>query len=160
MDALRCRLAIRIRANPSNRHTLHRLSVLDVVPPQFNGEHNVQIGNGSSSNDNNYNDNNNDNDNNNCGAVWDEMKRTLAYSCNQLPPGEMVDWQAIFPREEGHDYNSNNNNTALFPIMLQCHGHDHLFSRLEVTARTYEQPARPMSLNTTLRTSVLFRKVS
>ena len=151
MDALRCRLAIRIRANPSNRHTLHRLSVLVIVPPQFN--------NGSSSS-NNDNDNNDNNDNNNSGAVWDEMKRTLAYSCNQLPPGEMVDWQAIFPREEGHDYNSNNNNTALFPIMLQCHGHDHLFSRLEVTARTYEQPARPMNLDTTRRTSVLFRKVS
>lgn len=153
MDALRCRLAIRIRANPSNGHILHRLSLLVFVPPQFNGEHHVQIGNG--------NGNNNDN---NGGAVWDEMKRTLAYSCDQLAPGEMMDWQAIFPREPSHDYNHTNHtdetDTARFPIMLQCHGHEYLFSRIEMTGRTYEQPARVMNLNMTRKTSVLFRKVS
>jgi hypothetical protein len=96
-------------------------------------------------------------------VVWDAMKRTLAYSYETLAPGDTVDWQAIFPRHKDDSNNNNNNNetdTIQFPILLQCHGENHLFSRVEVEGQTYEHPPRRMELDITRKTSVLFRKVS
>jgi len=101
------------------------------------------------------------------GAIWDGMKRTLNYTCEQLRPGDMVDWHAVFPpdrqqQQQRRHYDDSKKSippSPMFPMILQCHGQDHLFSRLDVTGTTYETPSQLMKLNMIRKTSVLFRKV-
>jgi hypothetical protein len=162
-DSKRCKLAIRIRANPINSHPLYRIRLLIVVPPQVDGvQHNSTNGSGDYPGDESNPIINNEKG----GGIWDEMKRTLAYSCDQLAPGDIVDWHAIFPLQGGSDGGGNGKiireelGALAFPILLQCHGEDHLFSRLELEGNTYDPPLRKMALDVTRQTSVLFRKLS
>lgn len=88
-------------------------------------------------------------------GVWNEAKRVLAFAHDVLVPGEMLDLNAIFSLEQD---TVGMRGEIHFPIMLQCHGEDHMFSRVEVSGRTYEEPHREMDVDLTKKSVLLFRK--
>ena len=124
----RCQLGIRIRANPGNQQLLLRIAILVVVPPDVRVEEAPD------------------------GGLWDEVKRTLTWTCDSLPPGHGMDIQPTFTA-----INASHNDIRRFPILLQCHG-DYLFSRLELQGTTTFDD-RPLNLDVKQESTALYRKV-
>jgi hypothetical protein len=130
-------LGLRLRANPANRHDLERLAIVVVVPPH------VQP-----------------NDPPPQGGKWDDVKRTLSWGCDALPPGQGMNLQITFQGggtvDSWNDSPADHSSTCPFPILVHCRGY-RLFSRLNVSAETMD--GRPLNLDVRRATTVLYRKL-
>ncbi len=121
----RYRLGIRVRANPKNDYILQNLVVLVVVPPDVNVDDPPE------------------------GGIWDELKRTLSWTCGSLQSGHGVYIQPTFTTNTIND-------SRRFPILLHSQG-DHLFSRLDIRGNTIDE--RPLDLEVQHETTILYRKI-
>lgn len=132
-DENSCKIGIRIRANPNNSHSLRKMAIMVVVPPDLNG-YSVQMSRK--------------------GGEWNDMKRTLSWTLDQLAPGDSLDIQAVFVNVQ----NGNRGIERRFPILLQCQGNG-LFSKVEIGANAVGVPSERLRLDVKRQATVLFRKV-
>lgn len=134
----RCRVGIRIRANPQNNYTLTDIALLLIVPLEVDGEKVTMSRKG---------------------GIWDEMKRSLVWTIQQLAPGEVVDIQAQFKCIEGvplapaiGELSSN------FPVLARCKG-TAAFSKIDVSTEYTEEGSTPVELEMQRSAMVMYRKV-
>mmetsp|Transcript_4693 Transcript_4693/g.11969 ORF Transcript_4693/g.11969 Transcript_4693/m.11969 type:complete len:988 (+) Transcript_4693:139-3102(+) len=142
-----CRVGIRIRANPQNAYVLTDAAVLMVVPFDMDGESVTMSRDG---------------------AIWDAMKRTLAWSITQLTPGETIDIQAQFkclpePIEGSYldDLGTNTPSGGSFPVLASCNGNT-TFSKIDVNTdySVEDGSSSPVDLDIERSSTVLYRKAS
>ena len=142
-----CRVGIRIRANPQNASALTDAAVLMVVPFDMDGESVTMSRDG---------------------AVWDAMKRTLAWPISQLIPGETLDIQAQFkclpePIEGSYldDLGTNTPSGGSFPVLASCNGNT-TFSKIDVNTdySSEDGSSSPVELEIKRSSTVLYRKTS
>jgi hypothetical protein len=131
----RCRVGIRIRANPQNNYVLTDAVILMVVPLDIDGEKVTMSRKG---------------------AVWDEMKRTLTWTIQQLQPGETIDIQAQLECIEGMA--SSHGVSSKFPVLARCNGCT-TFSKIDINSGYTQEGSVPVDLQVERSTAVLYRKV-
>lgn len=134
----RCRLGIRIRANPQNTYILTSMIILIIVPLDLDGA-NVTMSRK--------------------GGIWDEMKRSIIWNIAKLDPGEIVDIQAQFKKNtEGGGVPPGNSEYFEFPVLVRCNG-DTSFSKIELNTDFHEDGSPPVGLEVERSATILYRKV-
>lgn len=123
------RVGFKIRANPSNKHSISNAVVLLAVPPDVDGE--------------------------NCkmsrkGGSWDELKRAMSWYVDFLHPGEAIEIQAQFPVINANESEKGRQ----FPLLVRC-DFPTLFSNLTLTVN--DQSSFRINMNSVER--ILHRKV-
>ena len=102
------------------------------------------------------------------GAIWDAMKRTLAWSIPRLTPGETVDIQAQFkclpePIEGSYldDLGTSTPSGGSFPVLASCSGNT-TFSKIDVNTdySVEDGTSIPVELEIQRSSTVLYRKAS
>jgi hypothetical protein len=131
----RCRVGIRLRANPQNKYELTDIFVMIVLPLHIDGE-NVTMSRK--------------------GGVWDEMKRTLTWTIKELPAGDIIDIQAQFRCYNGVLLSMDE--WSKFPVLARCNG-DITFSRINMNSDYTEKGSVPVELEVERSATVLYRKV-
>jgi hypothetical protein len=129
-----CRVGIRICSNPGNPTALTKAAVLMVVPPDVMGD------NVSMSRD---------------GGVWDEMKRTLSWTIDELQPGEMVEIEAQFERLMA---SHNVSTTPKFPVLMRCEG-GAVFSGIYVSTDYSDSRSTKVNMKMIETSRIIYRKV-
>ncbi|GAX19924.1 hypothetical protein FisN_1Lh607 [Fistulifera solaris] len=126
------RVGFKIRANPSNQFPLYQIMIIMAVPPNMDGE-SVRLSRP--------------------GGVWDEMKRTIAWSIKYLQPGEALEIQAQFSSMDG-----NGQRSGSFPILVRTE-YPRLFSAVEVVNEYWDAVTPAIQLETACAGRLLHRKV-
>ncbi len=85
------------------------------------------------------------------GGVWDEMKRTIAWSIKSLQPGEALEIQAQFSSMDGQ-------RSASFPVLVRTE-YPRLFSAVEVVNEYRDDVTPAIRLETACAGRLLHRKV-
>ena len=130
----KCRVAIRIRANPNNPHNLNKIAILMVLPPDVDGAR-VTMSRAD--------------------GVWDELKRTVSWTIMKLPPGELIDVQAQFRYAKGVPRSA----ATKFPVIVSCEKNHDLFSRINLSADYNDEGSCKVNLRLKRWSKVLYRKV-
>jgi hypothetical protein len=131
---INCRVGLRLRSNPQNQYILTDIAVLMIVPLDMDGS-SLSMSRKD--------------------GVWDEMKRTLTWTIQELPPGELIDIQAQFKVLAGV---SSGDASSKFPILARCNGKTS-FSRIDVNSDCTVEGAIPVDIEVSRSTNVLYRKV-
>ena len=126
------RVGFKIRANPSNAETLHRIMILLAVPPNMDGQ-SVRMSRQ--------------------GGMWDEMKRTVSWSIHKLDPGEAMEIQAQFL-----SVGASTPPPSMFPVLVRCE-YTKLFSSVEVLNEYSDSLSSPVRVRLNVSSRVLHRKV-
>eukprot|EP00934_Nitzschia_sp_Nitz4_P005417 Nitzschia sp. Nitz4//scaffold391_size11912//4640//6216//NITZ4_009007-RA/size11912-augustus-gene-0.1-mRNA-1//1//CDS//3329550200//5407//frame0 len=141
-----CRVGIRVRANPGNPHRLTHLILILIVPPDIPWDAATTA------------QNTNSNPSTQSQTVptearWDDMQRTLSWTLDSLPPGDVMDVQALFVTHVPADQ-------LQFPVLVRCDG-DTLFSKVQLEATTpmIGGGMGKVDLAIQTKTRVLYRKV-
>ena len=130
-----CRVGLRLRSNPQNQYVLTDIAVLMIVPLDMDGS-SLSMSRKD--------------------GVWDEMKRSLTWTIQELAPGELIDIQAQFKVIEG--VTSSADTASKFPVLARCNGRTS-FSRIDVNSDYTEEGSIPVDLEVSRSTNVLYRKV-
>jgi hypothetical protein len=128
-------LGIRIRANPQNGYVLTDIVVLMFVPLDIDGERATMSRKG---------------------GIWDEMKRTLTWTIEELSPGETIDIQAQLECIEGMP--SSDGTSSKFPVLARCKGCP-TFSKIDINSDYKQEGSVPVDLQVHRSTTVLYRKI-
>ncbi|KAG7359800.1 hypothetical protein IV203_034898 [Nitzschia inconspicua] len=131
----RCRVGIRIRANPQNVYTLTDVAILMIVPLDMDGSSLTM-----SRKD----------------GVWDSMKRSLTWTIPKLLPGEIVDIQAQFKAREG--VKQLTENSSNFPVLARSNGST-TFSRIDLNSDYTKDGNIPVDIDVQRSCTVLYRKI-
>jgi len=138
-----CRVAVKVRSNPSNKHNLCNVAVLLAIPPDLNGE-TVKM--------------------NRKGGIWDGMKRMIVWPCRSLKPGQMLEYQAQMEFNSILDARKKNQESALpkFPVLVRFDSKEDQLSSVDLVigdpnADDFVFEEFKLSLKRTFR--VLHRKV-
>ena len=130
------RVGFKVRANPSNEFSLMRVKILLAVPPNVDGQ-SVRMSRQ--------------------GGMWDEMKRTVAWSIKSLDPGEGIEIQTQFLSVDG-GASSTRDRIAKFPVLVRC-DYSRLFSAVEVLGDFDDGVSSPIRVIPSSISRVLHRKV-
>ena len=133
----RCRLGVRIRANPQNNYTLKDFVVLIIVPLGLNGE-NVTMSLR--------------------GGVWNDMKRSLVWNIPKLDPGEVIDIQAQFKTRTEEGPRESCLESHKFVVLARCIG-DTNFTKIDLNTDYTEDGSCPVGMNLERSATVLYRKI-
>ena len=129
----KCRVGIRIRANPGNPIILKNVALVMVVPPDVMGDKVRMLEEG---------------------GIWDSMKRLLSWNLGVLKPGELVELEVQFERLQS----SNSTSTPKFPILMRCDG-GAIFSGIELSAVNADPGSQLAHMNILESSRILYRKV-
>ena len=130
----RCRVGIRIRANPSNPYPLTRIAIILVVPPDINGDKYEMS---------------------RLDGVWDDLKRTIHWTLDSLEPGKSMDIQVASEVTNGGPKRNN----SKFPVLVRCDDST-TFSKIKVTGEIVDSKTCPVDIHLTQRARVIYRKVN
>jgi hypothetical protein len=130
----RCRVGIRIRANPQNGYNLSDIAVIIIVPLDMDGSSFTM-----SRKD----------------GVWDTMKRSLTWIIQELAPGNIIDIQAQFKIIEGV---SSSEASSRFPVLARLKGNT-TFSRIDVNSDYTGEGSVPVDIEVQRSSTVLYRKI-
>jgi len=133
----RCRLGVRIRANPQNTYILRDIVVLIIVPLDLDGE-NVTMSRR--------------------GGVWEKMKRTLIWNIDKLDPGEIIDIQAQFKSNMEREPGEGISEYYKFPVLARCNGNTS-FSKIDLNTDYKEDGSCPIGIDLERSATTLYRKV-
>jgi hypothetical protein len=89
------------------------------------------------------------------GGSWEELKRTLCWSVDELQPGKALEIQAQFALLEGGGMN---NRVPKFPVLVRC-DYPALFSTLEVSNVYQDEQSSPIKIKLDTSARILHRKV-
>lgn len=93
------------------------------------------------------------------GGVWDEMKRTIAWSVKSLQPGEALEIQAQFSSSSSSlDGYSPRSTVPAFPVLVRSE-YPKLFSAVEVVNDYWDAVTPAIQLETACAGRILHRKV-
>ena len=130
------RVGFKIRANPTNQASLKRIVIMLAIPPHVNGR------SGKLSRK---------------GGLWDELKRTVSWTIEEMPPGQAMEIQAQFEILEGENA-SNLTHSPKFPILVRCE-YESLFSSVEIKSDYHDTLCKPVQVELRNTARVLHRKV-
>jgi hypothetical protein len=133
----RCRLGVRIRANPQNTYILRDIAILIIVPVGLDGE-NVTMSRK--------------------GGVWDDIKRSLVWSITKLDPGEIIDIQAQFKCNAEGGPSERDVESFKFPVLARCKG-DTNFSKIDLNTDYNEDGSSPIGMDLKRSATILYRKI-
>ena len=109
--------AFKLRSNPSNEMMLTHITIIVAIPFHVDGESIKLVPS--------Y-------------GAWDEVKRTISWSIDQISPGEVVDFLIhLGQRKSGFDEDTK------LPILVHAKSAQH-FSRLEVSTDVSDPSMTPM----------------
>ena len=133
------RVGFKIRANPTNDSSMKNIIVMMAVPPDVDGEHVKTSRKGGS---------------------WEELKRTLCWSVDEIEAGKALEIQAQFNLLEGGNMNTTNNNNRVpkFPVLVRC-DYPSLFSSLELSNEYHDEQSIPIRIKVSTSARILHRKV-
>jgi hypothetical protein len=126
-------VGIKIRSNPENQHSLTQLAIIIAIPPDVNGG-SVRLSRK--------------------GGVWDSMKRILAWSVDQLDPGELIEIQAQFGFEGGESADR----SPKFPVLVRCDAQKEQFSNIELSSNFADQLSSPAKISVVSSVRIMHRK--
>jgi hypothetical protein len=129
-------VGFKIRANPSNEFPLARIMIMLAVPPNMEGK-SVRMSRQ--------------------GGLWDEMKRTIAWSVEKLEPGEALEIQAQFLSRDGGVMPASDRSPK-FPVLVRC-DYPKLFSSVEILSDYVDSLFTPVRIRLSSTSLVLHRKV-
>lgn len=89
------------------------------------------------------------------GGVWDEMKRTIAWSVKSLQPGETLEIQTQFASLDGY---AQSKRLPTFPVLVRSE-YPTLFSSVEVVNEYGDAVTPAVQLETACAGRLLHRKV-
>ena len=130
------RVGFKIRANPTNQASLKRIVIMLAIPPHVNGR------SGKLSRK---------------GGLWDELKRTVSWTIEEMPPGQALEIQAQFEILDGESA-SNLTLSPKFPILVRCE-YESLFSSVEIKNDYHDSLCKPIQMELKNTARVLHRKV-
>ena len=126
------RAGFKIRANPSNEHTLTGMVIVLAIPPYVKGS-SARMSRP--------------------GGVWNEMKRVISWSVDRLEPGEAMEVQLQFESMDGTW-----DREPKFPVLVRadcpC-----LFTSLELRSDFSDGLTHLVSTEVSTSARVLHRKV-
>lgn len=129
-----CRVGIKIRSNPENQHCLTQVAIIVAIPPDVDGR-SVRLSR--------------------AGGVWDSMKRVLAWSVDQLGPGELIEIQAQFAFESGA---KPADRSPKFPVLVRCDAQKEHFSKIELSSNFADQLSSPAKISVVSSVRIMHRK--
>ena len=108
-----CRVAIKIRSNPANKHDLSNVAIMMAVPPDLDGE-TVKMSKK--------------------GGVWDKMKRAISWSMQRIKPGETKELQIQLQFDSDWNEGSGEfkNDVPIFPVLLRFETKNELLSSVDI----------------------------
>jgi hypothetical protein len=89
------------------------------------------------------------------GGSWEELKRTLCWSVEELEPGKALEIQAQFALLEGGGANSR---IPKFPVLVRC-DYPLLFSTLSLSTEYRDYQSVPIKISLRTSSRILHRKV-
>lgn len=125
-----------MRANPTNDVSLSNGTMLLAVPPDVRGD-SVRTSQE--------------------GGVWDSMKRVVAWSLDDIEPGQLLEVQAQFEFES--TLLASERAAPKFPILVRCDAKDDQFSDLQLNTEVNGNQFRPIKLKVSRSVRILHRKV-
>lgn len=91
------------------------------------------------------------------GGLWDELKRTVSWTIDEMPPGKALEIQAQFEILEA-DHNTSMGRSPKFPILVRCE-YESLFSSVEIKVDYHDSLSKPVHMGLENSARVLHRKV-
>ena len=91
------------------------------------------------------------------GGLWDELKRTISWTVEEMPPGQALEIQAQFEILEA-DANTSMGRSPKFPILVRCE-YESLFSSVEIKVDYHDSLSKPVLVELENSARVLHRKV-
>lgn len=92
------------------------------------------------------------------GGLWDELKRTVSWTLDEMTPGQALEIQAQFEILEG-DSNSSLGRSPKFPILVRCE-YESLLSCVEIKFDYHDSLSKPVETELKkLSARVIHRKV-
>jgi len=144
------RAGFKIRANPSNACPLENMAIVVAVPPHVRGD-TVRMSRR--------------------GGIWDEMKRVVCWTVENLDAGEALEVQLQFEcvdqqqqggpnnGEEQLQQHGSNRRPPKFPVLVRADYPTKLFSSVEFKSDYSDGMNAPVKLNVVSSGRVLHRKV-
>lgn len=129
-------MGLKIRANPTNRSALTDVAIIVAVPPNVSGESARMSRQG---------------------GAWDGMKRLVAWSVDEIDPGQMLELQVQFRFMAGSEEETGP--TPMFPILVRCTAIDELFSGVTFSASDANDMSAPLRMHVSRSSRILHRKV-
>lgn len=138
-----CRVGIKVRSNPTNKHNIKNIAILLAVPPDVSGETmKMSL----------------------VGGVWDPMRRIIIWSSPSMKSGETIEFQLQF------EYTPTNNLLPRFPVLVRCDSSDDQLSDVEIQVggQTYydgnglthlQQGPSPFKMNLSTSYRLFHRKI-
>ena len=91
------------------------------------------------------------------GGIWDELKRTVSWTMDQMQPGQALEIQAQFEILEG-DANTSLERSPKFPILVRCE-YESLLSCIEIKSEYHDSLSKPVQIELENSARVIHRKV-
>ena len=91
------------------------------------------------------------------GGLWDELKRTVSWTMDEMSPGQALEIQAQFEILEG-DANSSLGRSPKFPILVRCE-YESLLSCVEIKVDYHDSLSKPVLVELENSARVIHRKV-
>lgn len=126
MNRDECHVHIHLRVNPRNKSALLNMVILMSIPDGFNGQTSLvsPVGLGATGDSGHVKHN------------WDEMKRLLTWSVEELQSGELREFKASLPRAKSTGQNESVVMDAEdFPVMLRYDSEGCLLSSISLGVR-------------------------
>ena len=133
-----CRVGIRMRANPTNNSPLTNGAILMAVPPDIKGDSIKTSREGS---------------------MWDAMKRVVAWSLDELEPGQSMEIQAQFEFVTALEPNGPPRPHPKFPVLVRFDATNAQFSDVQLNSELSDNQSLPVKLKLSRSVRVLHRKV-
>jgi len=146
------RAGFKIRANPSNSGPLENVAIIVAVPPNVRGD-TVRMSRK--------------------GGIYDDMKRVVCWTVENINPGEALEVQLQFECMEQQQHNDSPDSNVgdgdegkhfqrpppKFPVLVRADCPSKLFSSVEVTSDYNDDANSPIKLKVVKAARILHRKV-
>ena len=127
-----------MRANPTNKSPLTNGAIVMAVPPDIKGD-SVKTSRE--------------------GSVWDAMKRVVAWSLDELEPGQSMEIQAQFELETALEPDGPPRPHPKFPVLVRFDATNAQFSDVQLNSELLDNQSLQVKVKLSRSVRVLHRKV-
>lgn len=92
------------------------------------------------------------------GGSWEELKRTLCWSIDELEPGKALEIQAQFALLKAGNGATTNSRIPKFPVLVRC-DYPLPFSTIQLSTEYRDEESIPIKIQLSTSSRILHRKV-